>query len=112
LTGDGARDFLRRVFANDVDKLKAAGAALYGVLLNEAGGIIDDLIVYRRASGYRAVVNAATRERVLEWLAGQNRERAVIEEQDLAMLAVQGPEALERFEAASGWRDVAGIAPF
>lgn len=112
LAGDGARPFLRRLVANDVDKLGEPGRALYGVLLNEAGGIIDDLIVYRRAGGYRAVVNAGTRDKVLDWFGRCNDEGAEIVERDLAMVAIQGPGAIAAFEAASGWRDVADVAAF
>jgi aminomethyltransferase len=110
--GEGARAFLRRLMANDVDRLQGPGRALYGVLLNPSSGVIDDLIVYRRESGYRAVVNAATRAEVLAWLDRENAEGAVIEERDLAMLAIQGPQAVARFEAASGWRRVSDIASF
>jgi len=60
--GAGAADFLRRVVANNIDKLETVGRALYGALLNESGGVVDDLIVYRRADGYRLVVNAGTRK--------------------------------------------------
>lgn len=112
VSGAGARDFLRRVVANDVDRLAAPGKALYGVLLNDAGGVVDDLIVYRREQGYRMVVNAGTRAKVLDWLAAHNDERADLAERDLAMLAIQGPRAIERFEAASTWRDVAAIEAF
>lgn len=112
VSGAAARPLLRRLVANDVDKLGEPGRALYGVLLNEAGGIIDDLIVYRRRDGYRAVVNAATRARVMDWIAARNDEGAEVVEQDLAMIAVQGPAALAAFEAAAGWRNVADIAPF
>ena len=111
-SGDAAGALLGRLVANDVARLDQPGKALYGVLLNEAGGILDDLIVYRREHGYRAVVNAATRDKVLAWFAAQNDAGVTIEERDLAMLAVQGPEAIGRFEAAAGWRDVTGIAPF
>jgi aminomethyltransferase len=109
---DGAKALLQRLVANDVARLDAPGKALYGVLLNESGGVIDDLIVYRRESGYRVVSNAGTRARVLDWLSTQNRQGVTLGETPLAMLAVQGPHAIERFEAASGWRDVAAIAPF
>ncbi len=112
IAGEGALPFLRRLVANDVAKLKGPGKALYGVLLNESGGIIDDLIVYRRESGYRAVVNASTRDKVLDWLAAHRSDGVELAERDLAMLAVQGPEALARFQAASGWRQVDEIAPF
>lgn len=112
LAGDGCREFLRRVVANDVDRLSHLGKALYGVLLNEAGGVIDDLIVYRRAAGYRIVSNAGTRGRVLSWLREQNREGVAIAERDLAMIAVQGPAALDRFGRVTGWSGLADLAPF
>jgi aminomethyltransferase len=108
----GCREFLRRLVANDVDRLSQAGKALYGVLLNEAGGVIDDLIVYRRATGYRIVSNAGTRGRVLSWLNGQNREGVTIVERDLAMIAVQGPQALERFGAVTGIAGLDGLPSF
>jgi aminomethyltransferase len=110
--GGEALALLRRLLANDVAKLAAPGEALYGVMLNDDAGIVDDLIVYRRSAGYRAVVNAATRDKVLAWLADRNDEGARIEERDLAMVAVQGPAAIARFEAASGWTGVTEIAPF
>lgn len=102
LPDDSARSFLRRLVANDVDKLAEPGRALYGALLNERGGVVDDLIVYRRDQGYRAVVNAGTRDKVLAWFAAHNDEGTAIEERDLAMVAVQGPEAIARFETVSG----------
>lgn len=111
LPDDSARAFLRRLVANDVDKLEAPGRALYGALLNEGGGVVDDLIVYRRAQGYRAVVNAGTRDKVLDWFTAHNDERTRIDERDLAMIAVQGPEAVARFEAVTG-REVADLKPF
>ena len=112
LTGKGAFALLERTFANDPAKA-APGKAVYGVLLNERGGIIDDLIVYGRAGGYRAVVNAGTRARVLDWLATQSEDLDVVvaEQADLAMLAVQGPEALSRLAAATAF-DASDLAPF
>jgi aminomethyltransferase len=99
LQGPGAQAYLRYLLANDVAKLTVEGKALYSCMLNEAGGVIDDLIVYYRAPDlYRLVVNAATRDKDLAWmrerLAGfdaQLNERA-----DLAMIAVQGPNAREK----------------
>ena len=111
LPDDSARSFLRRLVANDVDKLTAPGRALYGALLNQAGGVVDDLIVYRRQQGFRAVVNAGTRDKVLAWFAANNEEGTSIEERDLAMVAVQGPDAIARFEAVSGLA-VAHLEPF
>lgn len=112
LAGEGARALLRRLVANDVDKLERPGRALYGVLLDERGGVLDDLIVYRREAGYRAVLNAATRDKVLAWFAARNEEGVALVERDLAMVAVQGPGALAAFERASGWRAVGDIEPF
>ncbi len=95
---DGARSraFLEQLLANDVAKLTAPGRALYGCMLNEAGGIIDDLLVYRlEASAFRIVVNAGRREADLTWIRGHAAQFgvSVVEREDLAMLAVQGPEA-------------------
>jgi len=97
--GDGAAEFLRRAVANNVDKLTAPGRALYGALLNDSAGVVDDLIVYRRSDGYRLVVNAGTRQKVLNWLAelqGDDRAFTLTERPELAIIAVQGPEAIER----------------
>jgi aminomethyltransferase len=110
--GDAAGPYLRRLLANDVARLEQSGRALYSVLLDQGGGIIDDLIAYRRDTGYRLVANAATGARVLGWLASQNHEQVTIEARDLAMVAVQGPQAISRFEAVAGWPDVGGLAPF
>ncbi len=75
IAGDGAKAFLRRLLAGDVARL-GEGRALYTTLLNEAGGILDDLIVYRLPGRYRLVVNAATRGRVLDWLRGHQTGNA------------------------------------
>ena len=102
LTGEGARDYLRHLIANDIDKLAPVGKALYAGMLNEAGGVIDDLIVYLTDWGYRVVVNAGTRDKDLAWMRRQIEGYAVTltERPDLAMLAVQGPTAIDRFCAA------------
>ncbi|MEO0579999.1 MAG: hypothetical protein AAFZ58_15030, partial [Pseudomonadota bacterium] len=96
VSGADAEAYMRTVFANDVARLRKPGRALYGCLLNEAGGIVDDLIVYRRGDAdFRLVVNAATRDKDLGWLAecAANVDVAILERADLAMLAVQGPDA-------------------
>ena len=70
LKGPGARGFLERLLANDVGKLKTPGKALYSCMLTPDAGVIDDLIVYFFADDdYRMVVNAATRDKDLAWLA-------------------------------------------
>ncbi len=96
IDGAGARAFLSRLLANDVAKLGTPGKALYSCMLNEAGGIIDDLITYFLDDGhFRLVVNAATRDKDLAWISGQARdfEVSVTERPELAMIAVQGPRA-------------------
>lgn len=94
IAGAGARDYLRHLLANDVDRIEA-GRALYSGMLNERAGVIDDLIVYKRDNDYRLVVNCATRESDLAWMESQAGGFAVdIQERPyLAMLAIQGPEA-------------------
>ncbi|MEM8984628.1 MAG: glycine cleavage system aminomethyltransferase GcvT [Pseudomonadota bacterium] len=95
VSGAAAADYLRRVVANDVARLTKPGKALYGCLLNESGGIIDDLIVYFcDTDRYRLVVNAATRDKDLAWLAAAaGDDVTLLERADLAMVAVQGPDA-------------------
>src|ERR1700755_1644691 len=96
LTGTRVRKFLRHLLANDVAKLKRPGKALYSCMLNESGGVLDDLIVYYLTdSSFRVVVNAGTRDKDLAWIRNHAREFdvGVLERTELAMLAIQGPEA-------------------
>ncbi len=97
--GPGARDYLRRLLANDIAKLAEHGQALYGCMLNQEGGVIDDLITYWiEDEFYRTVVNAATRAVDLAWMREQadGFDVRIEERDDLAMIAVQGPKARER----------------
>jgi aminomethyltransferase len=96
LEGVRTREFLRYLLANDVHKLTRVGKALYSCMLNESGGVIDDLIVYFLGdASFRLVVNAGTRDKDLLWIRrhAQSFAVAVKERTDLAMLAVQGPQA-------------------
>ncbi|MGO1071840.1 glycine cleavage system aminomethyltransferase GcvT [Lysobacter sp. CA199] len=96
LRGARVRDFLRHLVANSVDKLQKSGKALYTCMLNPDGGVIDDLIVYFLDEAYfRMVVNAATRDKDLAWIGEQARafDVSVTERPELAMIAVQGPNA-------------------
>ncbi|APZ41896.1 glycine cleavage system aminomethyltransferase GcvT [Acidihalobacter ferrooxydans] len=96
LVGADARDYLRRLLANDVAKLKTPGKALYSCMLRPDGGVIDDLITYwLGGERYRVVVNAATHDKDLAWMQAQAAGFAVTltERAELAMLAVQGPNA-------------------
>ena len=107
LVGADATRWLRRLLANDVAKLTTPGKALYSCLLDESAGVIDDLIVYFfTATHYRIVVNAGTATKDIAWmrkqLAGFTAE--LTQRRDgpdaLAMIAVQGPNAREKFWAA------------
>ncbi|MDP3562171.1 MAG: glycine cleavage system aminomethyltransferase GcvT [Legionellaceae bacterium] len=97
--GAGDRQFLRKLLTNDVDLLSHTGRALYTCMCNEHGGIIDDLIVYQRSpDNYRLVLNSATRAPDLHWIRHQigGFSAGLQERTDLAMIAVQGPEAIQK----------------
>jgi len=97
--GARTRDFLRKLVANSVDKLRKPGKALYAAMLDANGGVIDDLIVYYLAEDFfRVVVNAATRDKDLAWINTQAAPFAIDirERRDLAMVAVQGPNARDK----------------
>jgi len=118
LTGERVREFLRYLLANDVAKLQIPGKALYTCMLNEDGGVIDDLIVYfMHEMWFRVVVNAATRDKDLLWIrkhaAGFGVQ--VDERAELAMIAVQGPKARQLAAACIDpqWRKSAlDLKPF
>lgn len=122
VSGAQATDYLRYLLANDVARLKDAGSALYTAMLNERGGVIDDLIVYlmnEPGSGewYRLVVNCGTRDVDLNWMAdcAVRFDVSLNEQPDLAMVAVQGPEARKRVASvlsASRGRLINGLEPF
>jgi len=102
LVGDRVREFLRHLLANDVAKLATPGKALYSCMLNEDGGVIDDLIVYYfDDTHYRMVVNAATAAGDLEWIErhADGFDVVVTARRDLAMIAVQGPNARAKANA-------------
>lgn len=105
LKGTNTREFLRHLLANNVDRLKDKGKALYSCMLNEAGGVIDDLIVYYiDDEWFRMIVNASTRDKDLAWINKQAANFAVqvTERADLSMLAVQGPNARAKVHAVLG----------
>lgn len=105
LRGERVQDFLRYLVANNIDKLKLPGGALYTCMLNERGGVIDDLIVYFvEPRWYRLVVNASTRDKDLAWITQQAQPFGVEvrERDDLAMIAVQGPQARDKTVTALG----------
>ncbi|SDW16822.1 MULTISPECIES: glycine cleavage system aminomethyltransferase GcvT [unclassified Pseudomonas] len=96
--GPQAKVWLQRLLANDVDRLQDTGSALYSAMLNERGGIVDDMIIYRVEDGYRLVFNASTRDQDLAWMQAQlgGYDVQLHERPELAMLAIQGPQARQK----------------
>ncbi len=100
-SANAPRAFLRHALANNVDKLSVPGKALYSCLLRDDGGVLDDLIVYfLREDFFRLVVNAATADDDIAWLSALAAARApgvrITPRTDLAMIAVQGPNARDK----------------
>jgi aminomethyltransferase len=95
VSGAQAKAWLQHLLANDVDRLHRPGRALYSTMLNERGGIVDDMIVYRLDDAYRLVFNASTRDQDLAWMNAQlgGYDVQLHERAELAMLAIQGPQA-------------------
>jgi len=118
IKGPQARIFLSYLLANDVAKLQTPGRALYSCMLNEQGGILDDLITYYLDElFFRVVVNAATHDKDMAWITEQARafDIEVTERPELAMIAVQGPAArqavLEQLPDGDA-RSAAELKPF
>jgi len=119
ISGSQATAFLQRLVANDVAKLSVPGKALYSCMLNPEGGIVDDLIIYFFAADqWRVVVNAGTAEKDVAWMqrvaAVGQFDVTITPRRDLAMVAVQGPNARERLWAARpAWRAATeSLTPF
>ncbi len=118
IEGRDVKAFLRYLLANDVEKLTVAGKALYTGMLNEEGGVIDDLIVYYfNDNFYRLIVNSATREKDLAWLAKQSSDYSIsiTERPEFAMIAVQGPQAKAKVATILNGEQTAavdGMKPF
>lgn len=113
LLGAGGRQFLRKLLTNDVDQLQHNGRAFYSCMCNEHGGIIDDLIVYQRASdNYRIVMNSATRTQDIAWIRSkiEGFSAGLQERPELAMLAVQGPEAIDKLKSVLSPAEVDAIS--
>ena len=111
LTGDGAEASVQRLLTNDVTGLRS-GAALYSVMCNEKGGIVDDVVVYRDPGGYLIVVNAACRSKDVAWMRDHLDGTELDDLSDaLALLAVQGPRAVEIVQCVAAV-DVGTTDPF
>ncbi|MDI3441704.1 glycine cleavage system aminomethyltransferase GcvT [Erwinia aphidicola] len=118
LHGARTREFLRYLLANDVAKLTLPGKALYSAMLNASAGVIDDLIVYFISEEFfRLVVNSATREKDLAWIGQHAADYGVelTERDDLALVAVQGPNAQQKAQTLlddAQRAAVSGMKPF
>src|ERR1700739_2241596 len=99
IEGADAREFLRRLLSADIDR-RMPGQAMYSCMLDERGGVLDDLIVYRRgddSARFPANLTAATAHRDLQWMAslasGDGLRVDIRQQPQLAILALQGPQA-------------------
>lgn len=117
--GAEAKAWLQKLLANDVAKLKNVGKALYSGMLNAEGGIIDDLIVYlmnEAETQYRIISNAATRDKDLAQFnkVAEGFEVTLTERPELAILAIQGPNAVAKLKQAKpSWSDILdSLKPF
>jgi len=117
--GTGSRDFLRYLLANNVDRLKIPGKALYSCLLKPDGTVLDDLIVYLlREDFFRIVVNAGTADGDIAWfrerLAEHSPKVKLTPRPDLAIIAVQGPNAARALPKAlpEASNAVSSLKPF
>ena len=117
--GAQAKAWLQKLLANDVAKLKTVGKALYSGMLNAEGGIIDDLIVYlmnEEETQYRIISNAATRDKDLANFnkVAEGFEVTLTERPELAILAIQGPNAVAKLKQAKpSWSDILdSLKPF
>ena len=95
--GPDVERFVRKLISNDVRKLSEIYDGLYSAMVNDKGGVIDDLIAYKMEFGYRLVVNCATRGEDLKWISNKSKDFDVLMEErdDLSMMAIQGPKSLE-----------------
>lgn len=99
LTGPDALALVDHVFTNSAATMRE-GQVRYGLVCNPAGGVLDDILVYRWPDGWGLVVNASNRDRILHWLTDHAAGRDVAlrdHTRDTAMIAVQGPQAFARF---------------
>lgn len=102
LSGEGAHDAIRKLLCNDIDRVEP-GRCQYTMILNPAGGIIDDLIVWWRAPGdYWIMPNAANHDRVMAAFAAEPRCQVVDLQPTTVFLAVQGPRAPRLIEEVVG----------
>jgi aminomethyltransferase len=96
--GPDSLDLIQKIYTNNAATMKQ-GQARYGLICNERGGILDDVLVYRWPDGFGMVVNASNREKIVAWIASQHgtKKVSVLDTTTQSfMVAVQGPQAVER----------------
>jgi len=102
--GPDALDAIQRVFTNDASTMKM-GQVRYGLICNEQGGILDDVLVYRLPEFWLMVVNASNRTKIVSWIEkhlGLGDVTMTDRTFDWSMIALQGPRAVESNEVAQG----------
>lgn len=104
ISGEGAYLFLQKMLTNDLDKIDECGAAQYTLLLNDEGGILDDLIVYNTGCEYLIIANASNKDKDFNWLVAHKPDDVVLEDESerTGLIAVQGPKALEIISELAG----------
>lgn len=113
--GPGADEFVQGLVTNDVARLEPQ-RALYALMCQEDGGVLDDLVIYRGDEGqdhFLLVVNASNRLKDLEWMRAHLPAGVEIEDrtQEMSLLAFQGPRAQELLPSAAG-SDIGSIPYF
>lgn len=118
VSGCDAREFLRYLLANDIARMSRPGTAQYSLMLNDNGGVIDDLIIYFLAENhYRLILNAATRDKDIAWLKKHRHDFDISldERPDLALLSLQGPQSADKLKlilSPPQRLEVAALQPF
>jgi len=99
VSGPNSFPFLQRTLTNDLSKL-AVGSSHYSIILNNSGGVIDDIFVYRMPEHYMIVLNASNTDKDIEWFRKNNKEGAEIEDLKgrLTLFALQGPKSQEMLQ--------------
>lgn len=101
LKGEKALDLIQKVTSNDASKM-VDGQAQYTCMPNETGGIVDDLIIYRKnAEEFFVVVNASNIEKDWNWIADRNDVGVKMSNlsDDYSLLAIQGPKAAKAMQS-------------
>ena len=94
VSGQNALQYLQKVLSNDVSKLDV-GSSQYSIILNESGGVIDDIFVYRLPDHYMLILNASNTDKDIEWLKKNMSDGVDIKDlkRDMTLLALQGPRS-------------------